>query len=114
MPELIELVRGGAVAQLRLVAKREQRLVTAGCLAGARDRDHLVEAEISALVPARRMRKGAVMADIAAEPGERNEDLARVGDYGAVRGVAPSRRRSREAIDIAIEEPHSLLAREIA
>ena len=40
MAELGERLARGAIAQLRLVAEREQRLLAAGLLAGARDREH--------------------------------------------------------------------------
>ena len=49
MAEAGQLVARGAVAQLRLVAEREQRLLAARRLSGPRDRQHLVEREIGAL-----------------------------------------------------------------
>ena len=94
-PELRELFARRAVAQLRLVAEREQRLLAAGRCAGARDRQHLVEREIGALALARRLREGAVVADVAAELRQRDEDLARIGDE---RPCAASRRAAAARI----------------
>ena len=69
-----------AVAALGLVAEREQRLVAAGRGAGLRDRQHLVDRQIGRLQVARRMREGAVVADVAAQLGERDEHFPRVAD----------------------------------
>jgi hypothetical protein len=43
MPEAGELVGGGAVAQLRLVAEREQRLLATGCASGPCDGQHFLD-----------------------------------------------------------------------
>jgi hypothetical protein len=61
-----QLLARRAVAQLRLVAQGEQRLVTARLGAGAGDFEHLVAVEIDPLAAARRMGEGAVVADVAA------------------------------------------------
>ncbi len=81
-----------AVAQFGLVAQREQRLAAAGARAGAGDRQHLLGVEIGGLAAARRMREGAVVADVAAQLGQRDEHLARIGDEAAVARVAQCRR----------------------
>ena len=78
MAEANELVGGAAVAALRLVAEREQRLLAARGRPGPRDGEHFVEGQIGALVLARGMSEHAVMADVAAKPCERDENLARV------------------------------------
>src|SRR5437899_1187080 len=79
-----ELLARDAVAELGLVAEREERLVAAGSGAGAGDRQHLVEREVGTLAPPRGPGEGAVVADVAAERRERDEDLGRVRDEGAV------------------------------
>ena len=59
------LVRRG-IAQFRLVAQGEERLMAARLGPGAGDRQHLLGTEINGLARARRMREGAVMAHVAA------------------------------------------------
>ena len=73
-------------AQLGLVAQREQGLLAAefGALAG--DGEHLVGFQVQVIQPVRDGREGAVAAAILAQPGQRDEDLARVGN-----DVRPSR-----------------------
>ncbi len=98
-----------AVAQLRLVAEREQRLLAVGRGPRARDGEHLVGREIGGGVAARRMREGAVVAAIAAEPGERDEHLARIGDAGAVASIAQRAGDRHQAGEIvAVGERHRL------
>ncbi len=86
--ELGELLARGAVAALRLVAEREQRLAAAGRGAGARDVEHLVRGHVRTLAPARRRGERAVVADVAAELRQRDEDLRRVGDEPPLTFVA--------------------------
>src|SRR6516225_10949658 len=114
MPEPRQLVCGGSIAQLRLVAEREQRLLAARGLPGACNGNHFIDGKIRPLVPARWLGKRTVMADIAAKLRERYEDLARVRDDGAMRRIPPSRRRFLERVEIAVEERQRLLAGEIA
>ena len=87
--ELRELLARDAVAQLRLVAEREQRLRAAGGCSGAGDLEHLVDRQERALTAARRSRERAVAADIAAQRRQRDEDLGRVRDE------APAAQRPR-------------------
>ena len=54
--------------------------MAAGRRAGARDRQHLVERHEGARAAPRRPGERAVAADVAAEHGQRDEDLRRVGD----------------------------------
>ena len=75
-----QLLARGAVAELGLVAEREERLVAAGLGACARDREHLVGRHERALAAPRRLRERAVVADVAAELRQRDEDLRGVGD----------------------------------
>ncbi len=103
------------VAQLRLVAEREQGLVAAGPRAGARDGEHLVRGEEGALAAPRRMGEGAVVADIAAELGERDEHLARDGDDVAEPGIAHPRRGGGKGGDVIVAgQRHRLVAPEAA
>ena len=87
--ERAQLLARDLVAQLGLVAEREERLATAGGRAGARDREHLLLRHERALAAARRPRERAVAADVAAERRQRDEDLRRVGDERA--GSQPAR-----------------------
>ena len=77
-----------AITQFRFVAQREQRLLASRRAAGARDRHDFVDGKISTLPFARRMRKGAIVADIPAQLRQRNEDLTRIGNLRAVPFVA--------------------------
>jgi hypothetical protein len=67
---------GGLVAQLRLLAEGEQRFLAAhgGTVAG--DLQHLVHGQVGRLQLARHLGERAVVADVAAQVGERNEHLA--------------------------------------
>ena len=78
--ELGELLAGGPVAALRLVAEREQRLAATCSGAGARDVQHLVRGHVRALALPRRRGERAVVADVPAELRQRDEDLRRERD----------------------------------
>ena len=97
-----ELVARDLVAQLRLVAEREERLRAAGRRAGARDREHLVLGQVRALAAARRPGERAVAADVAAERRQRDEDLGRVGDEPAP--AAPLARRREQVVERRVEQ----------
>src|SRR6185436_17646974 len=75
-----ELVPRRPVSPLGLVAEGEKRLTAAGALAGDGDLEHLVDVQVRALGPARRPCERAVVADVAAELRQRDEDLRAVGD----------------------------------
>ena len=75
-----ELVPRHAVASLGLVAEREQSLVTAGGGACAGDLEHFLVRQVRALAASRRSRERAVVADVPAELGQRDEDLGRERD----------------------------------
>src|SRR5262249_709316 len=68
------------VAQLRLVAEREERLAAPCRLAGTRDLEHIVDRHIGPLAGSRRPRERAVVADVATQLRGRDEDLRAVGD----------------------------------
>ncbi len=85
------LARRG-VAQLGLVAQGEERLMAAGARPGTGDRQHLIGVEVSGLAAARRVGEGAIVADVAAQLGQRDEDFARIGDEAAMPRVAQCRR----------------------
>ena len=90
MAEGRQLLARDLVAQLRLVAEGEQRFLAARGGAGARDGQHLVPRHVGALSFAGRVREGAVMADVAAELGQRNEDLAGIAERNRMSLVAQS------------------------
>ncbi len=78
--ERAELLARGLVAELGLVAEREERLAAAGGSASARDLQHLFLGHERPLAAPRRACERAVAADVAAERRQRDEDLRRVGD----------------------------------
>ena len=78
--ERVERLPRGAVAQLRLVAEREQRLRAARRSAGASDRKHFVCGKVGGLPRARALGEGAIVADVSTKMRERNEHLARIRD----------------------------------
>ncbi len=90
-PEEAELLARDAVAGLRPVAEREERLGAAGARPGPCDREHLVLAEVRPLPATWRPRERAVAAHVPAERRQRDEDLRRVRDprAGAGRTQAP-------------------------
>ena len=109
-PERRELLARGPVAPLRLVAEREQRLLAARLGARARDR----RAPRPAVRYARSPRFGgrrerAVVADVAAELRQRDEDLRRVRDEAAL-ALGPEGLRGREQIGrIGLDERESFV-----
>jgi hypothetical protein len=88
-----QLLARGAVAKLRLIAQREQRFATAGGGAGARQLEHLVQRHVGALAAPRRTRERAVVADVAAELGQRDEQLWRERDQALA--AQPARLRQQ-------------------
>ena len=81
--ERAQLLARDLVAQLGLVAEREERLAAARRRTRARDREHLLLGHERALAAPRRPRERAVAADVAAERRQRDEDLRRVRDERA-------------------------------
>ena len=103
---------GGGVAQLRLVAEREQCLLAARGLAGARDLEHGVGREEVRLARVGRAGEGAVVAHVAAEPGQRDEHLLGEGHSVAVPGEAQLLGKRHEAGKVvALGERQRLIAR---
>ena len=103
--ERVQRLPGGAVAQLRLVAEREKRLRAAGGGSGAGDGEHLVRGQIGRPSRARPLGEGAIMADIPAQMGERNEHLARIRDMAAMPLVAQASRRVDQLRERGLFEP---------
>ena len=96
-PVLGQPFGGDGIARLGALAQREQGLVTAGRGARTRDRENLVGCEIWRLDARRRLGERAVAAPVAAQLGQRDEDLGGVCDPRAVGAVA-HRRREREEL----------------
>ena len=90
----------GLVAQLGLVAEGEERLATPGGLALLGQRDDLVRGQVRALTFFRWLREGAVVADVAAQHRQRDEDLGRVRHHDAEGGITPGARVSAESSQI--------------
>src|SRR5262249_10009075 len=113
-----ELIGGGSVAQLRLVAEREQCLLAARGMSRPRDGQHFVEGEVRALVLARRMSKRAVMANVAEKLRQRKKTLAGIRDEGPVRAIARAgghaKQRGRVAAHQRERSPAGKIAVEIA
>ena len=84
----LEPLVGRGVAQFGALAQGEERLVAPGRLSGARDGEDLLGGEVRRSDAARRLGEGAIAAAVAAEHGERHEDLRREGDPAPVRPVA--------------------------
>ena len=90
--ERVQLVARLRVAELRLVAQREERFPTARPGAAPRNPDRLVDRQVRTLARPGRLRERAVVADIPAQLRERDKHLARVAD-SAAEAVVPERRR---------------------
>ena len=73
-------------ARLRPVPEREEGFLAAERRAIARDLKHLVRGQERAVQPPRHRHERAVGAAVPAQPGERDEDLARVGDHAGPPG----------------------------
>ena len=106
VPERGQRLARGAVAQLRLVAEGEQRLGAARGRPGARDRQHLVRRKIGGPPGARPLGERAVVADVAAQLGQRNEHFARVRDEAAMPLVAQAARRVDQLRERGLFEPN--------
>ena len=103
MPHRREFVARRAIAKLGLVAKGEQRLVAARRLGRARDAENFVDGQEGAFPCAGRLCEDAIMADIAAQSGQRDESLGREGDGVAMGEIAPRRRRRHHGAKIVID-----------
>jgi hypothetical protein len=79
-----QLLPRDSVAPLRLVPEREERLVTPRSDPRPSHVEDLVLAQVRTLAAPRRLRERAVMADVAAELRQRDEDLGRVRHERAV------------------------------
>jgi hypothetical protein len=101
-----ELVTCGAIAQLRLVAEREQRLTATRRGPGTCNGEHLVDREVRTLAPTRRPRERAVVADVPAQLRERDEDLGRERDETAVPLVAERTSLGAEFLERPVEQLH--------
>ena len=94
--ERIERPPRRLVFELGLVAEREQRFGAAGFAPGVRDGQHLVRREIGAGPAPGPLHEGAIAAGVAAEPRQRDEDLARIGDDAVVTFIAQACRLRHE------------------
>ncbi len=90
---VIEPLPGRLPPELGLVSESEQGLCAAGRGAGSSDLDHLVTIEERRRHPVRHRGEGAVVAPVATQPSQWNEDLARIGDLAG----PPSRDQARVA-----------------
>ena len=88
----VQPVPGLVPAVLRLVAQGEQGLLAAQVRALAGDVEHLVRFQVQVVQPVRDGRERAVAAAVPAQPGQRDEDLAGVGDDAWAVWRPPGRR----------------------
>ena len=86
--QLGQAVTGGLVAQFRLVAEGEQRFLATGLGGKAGLAQHGVKRHVSRLALLRRLGEDAVVADVPAQVGQRQEDLAGVRNEVAVAAVS--------------------------
>ena len=86
--ELAQFRPGDAIAQLRLVSEREQSLLASGRSACLRNRERLLRKQIGSLAFPRRAGESAIVADVAAQLRERNEDFSRIGERVTMGRVA--------------------------
>ena len=100
--ERVELDPRLRIALLRLVAEREERLAAAGRRTLPRHLHRLVQRHVRPLAGPRRLRERAVVAHVAAELRERDEDLARVADGAAETRVAQCGRPLHEGRKIGL------------
>ena len=113
MAEFAQFRTGDAVAQFRLVSEREQGFLAAGLSARLCDGERLLRKQIGAFAFPGRTGEGAVVADVAAQLRERNEDLARIGQCGAMSRVAtPASGGDQRGLVRQLDETESLLARQ--
>ncbi len=104
-PERRELVPRRAIAQLRLVAEREERLAAAGLCSLAGDRECLVDRQVGALPTSWRSCERAVVAHVAAQHREWDEDLRRVRDVDAVLVLAHPSGGGEQLVEALLERP---------
>ena len=103
--ERVQRLARRAIAQLRLVAEREQRLRAAGGRSGAGDGEHFIRGQIGGLPRARPLGEGAIVADVTAKMGKRNEHLTRIRDETPVPLVAQASRGVGQLCERSLFEP---------
>ena len=108
-PESLELVAGSLVAPLGLVAQREQRLAAAGPLTGACHLEHLVEAHVCPLTAQWWVGEGAVVADVAAELRQRDEDLRAIRDERPGARIANGARLGHQFVEREFRDLHRVI-----
>ena len=98
-----QFVSRGTVTKLRFVAQRKKRLGTPGCRPPPRDGKHVVGCQVNGLSAPRRMRKGAVMADIPAQFCQRDKYLRAVGHKIAVAVITQARGSRHQIVELRVE-----------
>ena len=84
MAEHRQFVPGSLVARFRLIPQGEQSFVATRVRAGPGYGQDLIDTHVGPLSRPRRLREGAVMADVAAQFRQRDKDLGGVGNHPAV------------------------------
>ena len=113
--QCVEGAARGAVAQLGLVAEREQGLLAAGRASRIGDRQHRIRRQVGRLTLARRPREGAVVTDVAAQVREGNEHLLRKRHPVRMAGEADLlRNRAQPRQVMTVRQGQGLLRRQPA
>jgi hypothetical protein len=76
--QTVEFIACCLIAKLRLITECKERLLATGITSGLGDLQNRLTREIGWLIGPRRMSKGAIVANISAKLGQRDEDLARI------------------------------------
>ena len=100
MTQFAQFVASGLIARLGPVSQGEQGLVATRRGAGAGDVQDFLRRQIGSLASARRLREHAVMTHIAAEPGQGDEHLRRIGDDLAVALIPQCRGALRQRVQV--------------
>ena len=106
-PELGQGLAGGGIAQLRLVAEGEQGLLAARRDAASGDLQDLVGGQVGPGHLPRRLGEGAVVANVAAELGQRDEHLARIGQDAAEGVLANRARAGGQPVERRLQQPQA-------
>ena len=91
MSEALELFARSPIAQLRLVAEREQRFLASGRSPGFGDCDHRIDGQIGLYARSGSVREGAIVTDIPAQLRQRNEHFPGIGNAVAMGLIASPR-----------------------
>ncbi len=90
------------ISQLRLVAQRKERFTTVGGCPPLGDIEDLIEIQVGSLPRSRRLGERAVVTDVAAQLGEGDEHLSRVGHRSPEPCIPQRRRLFHECLEVGL------------